>query len=183
MPGVSLCLQSVQRTLHDSGLHLNVVRLTAVSTHRYQRSNGTRCTLLTDNWRKRSNDYCRDSGSFNRSFCTNYCRAVAGSSPSRHENAVNIFLLQSLSDPRTGLLCENLDISAAAHETIVERSCFLDETFLHQLVESVDREHAVDVLVNVTVIVTTVGNHQVFARCCVRNLSERGISCQVKSLL
>lgn len=46
-------------------------------------------------------------------------------------------------------------VSTAAHESCMNRSTSSDETFFSQLMYSVNREHTVNVLINITVIIST----------------------------
>ena len=59
----------------------------------------------------------------------------------------------------------------------------LDESLSCEFLQSCDREHAVDVLVNVGVVVTTVCYHQIVFFGLVRDLSPCEVSSQVESLL
>ena len=59
---------------------------------------------------------------------------------------------QRVIDSRGG----NLLVSAAAHEACMYRCASSDKAFCCKLMNSVDGEHTVDVLVNITVIVSTV---------------------------
>ena len=175
-------LQLFQSCLYDTSLHLNVVWFTSVCTHRYHRSYGTRCTSLSYNRRQCCDDYSRDADGLNCSL-HDCCRAVASSSSSSHHNCINVLILKSLCNFRTCVVGESFDVSTTTHESIVVRSSSLDESFCSQLMQSGDRIHAVDVLIYVRVIVTTVSYHQLFFRCVIWNFSESEVTSQIESFL
>ena len=120
--------------------------------------------VWTNNRRKSCNNDCRNSSFFNRSL-HQYCRAVAGTSASGEDYCVNILFFEHLRDGRTSLVFEFLLVSAAAHESGVYRSAGSDEAFCCQLMDSVDGEHAIDVFVNITVVISTMGYHQITGWC------------------
>ena len=119
------CLEELEGSLYDSCLHLNIVRCTSVSAHRYHRSSSSRCTSLSYNWWKCCDNNCRDTCSLDCSL-HDCCRAVAGSSSSGKETSVNALILKHLSYSRTCLVGELLNVSAAAHESCMVWCASLD---------------------------------------------------------
>ena len=74
---------------------------------------------------------------------------MTGAAAAGTENDINTLLLELFGNLRSCLLTELLNISAASHEgvcLICQRS---DESGVDKLMETVDREHCIDVLVDI----------------------------------
>ena len=147
--------QLLQSCFYNLSLLFYIVRSARIRTHRNKRSYRTRSTGLTNNRWKSCNNNGRNSSFFNRSL-HQYCRAVAGTSASGEDYCVNFLFFEHLCNGRTSLAFELLLVSAAAHESCMYRRTSLDKAFFCQLMDSVDREHTVNVLINITVIISTV---------------------------
>lgn len=174
--------QLLESGLNDGGLLLNVVRCTGVSAHRYEGSYCTGGTSLLNNGGQCCDDDGGDADLFDCSLHQN-CRAVAGASASGHNDSVNALFLKNLCDFGAGLVAELFLVTAAAHEAAMYGGYCLDEALSGQLVETVDGEHAVDILNNVAVIVTAVGYHQLAGRHGVKYAPPGKVTCEVETLI
>src|SRR6056297_1920357 len=130
------CYKLVQSICQNICLHLDIVRLTGICTHRYERRYSPWRTGLSYYRRKGRNYNCRYSSFLDRSLHYN-CRAVASASASCHDNSINIFILQFLSNRRTCFICENFNISSAAHETEMHWRNTFDYTFCGKFIQAV----------------------------------------------
>ena len=108
---------------------------------------------------------------------------MAGASASGHQYGVYALILEALGNCGAGLMGELFNVAAAAHEAYMNRSYALDEAFLGKLMEPVDGEHAVDILVDVAVIIAAMGNHQIAGGSAVVDLAPGEVAGQIEALI
>ena len=115
-------------------------------------------------------------------LCTITAKRWQVLTPAVRKNGVNAFFFQQARDLRAGLFREFLLVAAAAHEAEVLRCHAADVPFSCQLAQA-SGEHAVDVLVDVAVVVAAVGYHHVFCFRIPGNDSVREVAGKVEALL
>ena len=85
---------------------------------------------------------------------------MAGATSAGAQNDVHTLRLKLSCDLRSRLILELLNVSAAAHEGIGLFRQRANIAFFYQLAKSVNREHGIDILVDIGVVKSAVGNHE-----------------------
>ena len=147
----------------DGRLHRDVVRLAGIRADGDVRRRDARSALLAGDRRQRRDDAAAHTLGL-AAARDNRRRAVARAAAARAEHDVDALRLELLRDFGAGLVPELLDVAAAAHERI----CFFrqrtDESLLDKLMQTVNREHGVDILVDVGIVEAAMRDHELRRR-------------------
>ena len=127
------------------------------------RRRDARCTLLAGDWRQRRDDAAAHALGL-AATRHDRRRAVARAATARAEHDIDALRLELLRNFRARLIAEFLDVAAAAHERIGFFRQRTDKSFFYELVQAIDREHGVDVLVDVGVVEAAMRDHELGRR-------------------
>ena len=85
---------------------------------------------------------------------------MTGAASTGAEDNVYTLFFQLSGNFRTCFVFEFFDVSATTHEGVGFCRERADKAFVNQFVKTIDREHGIDIFIDIRVIKTSVCNHQ-----------------------
>ena len=101
---------------------------------------------------------------------------MTGTTSTGTEDDINALFFEFSGNFRSCFIHKFLHVSAAAHEGVGFCREGTDEAFFYQFMKTVDREHGIDIFVDIGVIEASVCNHQHIGRGVKRDRTIRKIS-------